>query len=44
VPVNKPVYIVTFEKGRATAKDNLVCGAPTDRESTLTEPWCPIDQ
>jgi hypothetical protein len=44
VPVNKPVYIVTFEKGRATAKDNLVCGAPTDRESTLTKPWCPIDQ
>ncbi|WP_460654664.1 type 1 periplasmic-binding domain-containing protein [Kribbella endophytica] len=44
VPVNKPVYIVTFEKGRATAKDNLVCGAPTDRESTLTKPWCPVDQ
>ncbi|MEV6286434.1 hypothetical protein [Kribbella sp. NPDC051770] len=44
VPVNKPVYIVTFKDGRATAKDNLVCGAPAGRESTLTRPWCPIDQ
>lgn len=44
VPVNKPVYIVTFRDGKATAKDNLVCGAPADRESALTKPWCPVDQ
>ncbi|WP_148256659.1 ABC transporter substrate-binding protein [Kribbella flavida] len=43
VPVNKPVYIVTFRGGKASASDNLVCGDPRDRESSLTKPWCPFD-
>lgn len=41
VPLDKPVTIVTFRKGEASASDNLVCGAPNDDR---TKPWCPTDQ
>ncbi|WP_405064021.1 hypothetical protein OG474_20875 [Kribbella sp. NBC_01505] len=36
VPVNKPVAIVTFQRGKPVPKATIVCGAPADSPA-----WCP---
>ncbi|TDD59222.1 hypothetical protein E1263_15705 [Kribbella antibiotica] len=38
VPVNKPVAIVTFQRGKPVPKATIVCGAKSESPS-----WCPVD-
>ena len=38
VPVNKPVAIVTFQRGGPVPKATIVCGAKSESPS-----WCPVD-
>ncbi len=38
VPVNKPVAIVTFQRGKPVPKATIICGPPTESPS-----WCPAD-